>query len=219
MTDWKNHFTRPTHQFGFGASAGDVIRYRNLWTPYVRGVVEAARDCKLAEQGTKDFAEMIARAWNAYAGTSPGELLIISDSALKVFQRTVKSALILGQHYWIAYYPVPEPPTESEQSSVINALEDSKLVAQGVLEILGKSMSVEALQAGAGVVGETAGTLTGSLLGGVSKGIGTGGKAVIQSSGIPTWVWIMGAGLAAAMIPAYIASNPLFHLGRLAKRF
>jgi hypothetical protein len=196
-----------------------VVRYRNLWTPYVRAVVEATRDYKGADPTSKKLAELIAKSWNAYAGTTPAELLLISDSALKTFQETAKDSLVLGANPWMVNYPIPDVPTESEQSLVINALENANLIGRGVLEILGRVFSVDSLQAGAGVVGETAGTVTGSLLGGLSKGVSTGTSAMVKSSGIPTWVWVAAAGLGLAMLPTIISGNPLYQLGRITKRF
>lgn len=215
MTDWKNHFSRPRGQFGFGASAGDVVRYRDMWTPYVRGVVEAARANPDAHSTAKDLAEHIAKGWNFYAGTSPGELLFISDEALKHFQTYAKSSLTLGRNSWMADYPVPDPPSESEQSSVINALEDASLIGRGALEILGAGFTPKGIATGLGAIGDTVGAGVGAFTSGFITGAGKGGgETLTEAFKIPTWVWIVGGAVLAAVVPAVISANPLFRLGR-----
>lgn len=149
---------------------GDVIAYRQMWDPYVTGVASAFLQCQTDWQNAAagqsntganlaQFAsppdattmglwanaqglnsQSIMNAWNAHAGLSDAEIVLIAGGILRDFQHVVKS---VGREYVpqlqrdCPNIAIPAPPSYDLQAQVIAQIQGAGILANGVLEILG----------------------------------------------------------------------------------
>ena len=149
---------------------GDVIAYRQMWDPYVVGVAQGFVQCqtdwnnaaagqsstgadlaqfasppdattlKLWANAQSLNAQSIMSMWNAHAGLSDAEIVLIAGGILQDFQNVVKA---VGQQYVpqlqrdCPNIAIPAPPAYSLQSQVIARIQGAGILANGVLQILG----------------------------------------------------------------------------------
>jgi hypothetical protein len=148
----------------------DVIAYRTMWNAYVVGVAQAFLQCQtmwqnaaagqtntganlaqfasppdattlgLWENAQSLNSQSIMSMWNAHAGLSDAEIVLIAGGILQDFQNVVKA---VGQQYVpqllrdCPNIAVPSPPSFDLQAQVIGQIQGTGILANGVLQILG----------------------------------------------------------------------------------
>jgi hypothetical protein len=131
------------------ADPSDVIAYRQMWDPYVTGAARAIQACAAAQtdatlkQSLLDSATLLMMRWNVYAGLEPYEILLLAGDILTSYQTTV---LKVGPDYLeeiartCPQVALPTPPTSDLQAQVIGKLEGARIIAAGVLQLIGQGV-------------------------------------------------------------------------------
>ena len=152
----------------------DVLAYRGLWDPWVKGLAQAHLDCAADQLKRTDISTTDAKfnsdqltqssknimdRWNIDAGLTDTDILLRAAGILQDEQTAI---LLFGKTYLptlLKFCPkanVPSFPIQSAQQSVIGAIEGQGILAKGVLHLLGIGVdgavtTVGALIPGSGV--------------------------------------------------------------------
>ena len=132
---------------------GEVIAYRQLWNSYVIGTAQAALTCsqqappagsnltqQLFTTNFQDYSDSIVSGWNIHANSQEWQTLLFANDYLQDFQKVIVAVGNFYQPQIRASCPnlkLPPLPNPADQSAVVAALENARIISEGTLQLFG----------------------------------------------------------------------------------